>query len=100
MTAIEATTRDRDVALQLAPSLDLTEAEALCLALRDRLQDGALLLDGSAVERISTPCLQVLAAAAASAERCGAEFRLVRTSSALSVAIADLGLAATIPFED
>lgn len=100
MTAIEAITRNRDVAMQLAPSLDLTEAEALCLALRDRLQDGAVLLDGSAVERISTPCLQVLAATAASAERRGAEFRLVRASAALSVAIADLGLAAAIPIED
>jgi chemotaxis protein CheX len=100
MTASEAAAQDRIAYLILPPSLDLTEAEGLCQALRDRLHEGALLLDASMVERISTPCLQVLAAAAASAMRRGAEFRLRHASTAFSAAIADLGLTAAIPFED
>ena len=49
-------------------------------------------LDGSAVERVSTLCLQLLVAAAHAAHRSGLEFRLERPSAALAEAIADLGL--------
>jgi len=87
-------------AFLLPASLDLTEAEALCHALRDRLQAGTLLLDAHAVERISTPCLQLLAAAAAGAAQRGVAFRLRRASGAFSAAVVDLGLTAAIPIED
>jgi len=49
-------------------------------------------LDGSAVERVSTLCLQILVVAAQAAQRAGTEFRLARPSAALAEAIADLGL--------
>ena len=85
---------------RLASSLDLTEADALCHALRDRLLEGAILLDGSQVERTSTACLQALAASAATARERGAVFSLRDASPALSSAIADLGLSAAIPQEN
>lgn len=100
MVIIEATASAGGAALALSPSLDLTEAEGLCQALRQGLLQGGLVLDGSAVERVSTPCLQVLAAAAASAAASGAVFRLCHASSALSTAISQLGLVAAIPLED
>ena len=85
---------------RLASSLDLTEADALCHALRHRLLESAILLDGSQVERTSTACLQVIAAAAAAARQRGTNFSLHDPSPILSAAIADLGLSAAIPQED
>ncbi|MFC7478224.1 STAS domain-containing protein [Dankookia sp. GCM10030260] len=84
----------------LPDMLDLTAADPLCHALRERLHDGVLILDGSRTARISTPCLQVLAAAAASAGATGIGFRLRHASPVLSAAISDLGLAAVLPHED
>lgn len=80
-------------------SLDLTAAVPLCGALLGRLEAGVLELDGSGVERVSTPCLQVLAAAAASAREKGVAFLLRGASAPLSEAILDLGLVAAIPIE-
>ncbi|NKC31268.1 STAS domain-containing protein [Roseomonas sp. BU-1] len=85
--------------MRLAASLDLTAAEPLCQALRVRLDDATLAIDGSAVERISTPCLQVLAAAHAGAVARGTAFRLHAPSEALRQAIDELGLSAAIPVE-
>lgn len=86
--------------LMLPDLLDLTAADPLCQAFRERLQDGALILDGGRVARVSTPCLQVLVAAAASARAGGIGFRLRHASPVLSAAITDLGLAAALPLED
>ncbi|WP_419727801.1 STAS domain-containing protein [Lichenicola sp.] len=86
--------------LQLAPCLDLGEADALCHALRSRLLAGAICLDGSQVERASTVCLQIIAASVATAHDRGAIFSLRYPSPALSSAIADLGLSAAIPLVD
>lgn len=86
--------------LRLPASLDLTEADALCRALRVCLLQGAILLDGSQVERTSTACLQVIAAAVATARERGATFSLRNSSATLSAAITDLGLAAAIPQGD
>lgn len=82
--------------LPLPASLDLGGAEALWRSLREQLDGGALLLDGGAVERVSTPALQVLAAGAIAARASGIPFRLRDASPVLADAIADLGLAATI----
>lgn len=57
-------------------------------------------LDGSAVERVATVCLQILVAAAQAARRTGVEFRLERPSAALAEAIADLGLTKELMAED
>lgn len=85
--------------LSLPPSLDLTAAASLREALLVRLEAGGVDLDAGAVERVSTPGLQVLAAAAASARARGAAFRLRDVPAALADAIRDLGLAAAIPTE-
>lgn len=83
---------------QLPPSLDLGAAEALLQTVRDVLQEGGS-IDGALVERVSTPCLQVLAAAAASARQDGLAFRILAPSAVLLAAIADLDLVAAIPVE-
>lgn len=85
--------------LPLPSSLDLTAAASLREALLARLETGGVDLDAGAVERVSTPGLQVLAAAAASARARGAAFRLRGVPAALADAIRDLGLGAAIPTE-
>ena len=91
------TAAERD--LSLPDLLDLTAAEPLCRMLRDRLGDGDLTMDGARVARISTPCLQVLVAAAATARARGIGFRLRHASPVLTEAVADLGLTAVLPIE-
>ena len=88
----------RDTALRLPASLDLGAAPALLEQLLAGLAAGPLVLDGSEVERVSVPCLQILAAA----RREGAgqpALRIVGASAALAAAVADLGLATAIPLE-
>ncbi|WP_203071328.1 STAS domain-containing protein [Falsiroseomonas ponticola] len=77
---------------RLPPVLDLAAAEPLAAALRARLPDGPICVDGQDVERASTPCIQVLAAAAATARARGFVFRLENASAAMAEAIEDLGL--------
>ncbi len=86
----------RTAAMRLPASLDTGAAQELLDGLRTGLADGALVLDGSAVERVSVPCLQILAAAAREG---GAALRIAGPSPALAAAIADLGLADAIPLE-
>lgn len=90
------------LSFRLPAALDLGAAQELLQRLRDGLADGApaggLVLDGSAVERISVPCLQVLAAARRAAGNAAA-FRIVGASAALVAAVADLGLSAALPME-
>ncbi len=85
---------------QLPAILDLAAAEPLAQVLEAQLTTGALQIDGSGVERVSTPCLQVLAATAVSARRRGQAFVLRRPSDVLQAAIADLGLIHAIPTEE
>ena len=96
----EASLAVRDAEVRLPVLLDLTAAEPLCQTLRERLEDGDLLLDGSEVARITTPCLQVMAAAATTCRARGYSFRLRRASPVLSAAIADLGLTTALPIGD
>jgi len=86
--------------LPLDGTLDLAAAEALHGSLMAQLAEGGIALDGAAVERVGTPCLQLLAAAARTARTRQMPFRLQRASAALRAAIVDLGLAPTIPLED
>jgi chemotaxis protein CheX len=92
------TPRADEPSFQLPPSLDLGAAEALLQTMRDVIQEGGS-IDGALVERVSTPCLQVLAAGAAAARHAGLAFRIVAPSPVLLAAIADLDLAAAIPVE-
>ncbi len=91
---------DPDISNQLPAILDLAAAEPLARVLEAQLASGNLQVDGSAVERVATPCLQVLAAATVSATRRGQAFLVRRPSEVLQAAIADLGLIHAIPTED
>ena len=86
-------------ALLLASILDLTTLEQLHDALRERSSLAEIIVDGSAVERVTTPCLQLLAATAKGATQGDAAFTLKNPSPALTAAIQDLGLGNCIPYE-
>lgn len=72
--------------------LDFTQAQPLRDTLTMLLNAGALMLDASAVERMSTPCAQVLLAAGRTAASSGASFKILNASAAFRTALADLGL--------
>jgi anti-anti-sigma regulatory factor len=80
--------------------LDLAAADALCRDLRDAMDLGDVEVDARAVERISTPCIQLLLAAARSAAERGAALRIVAPSAPLSTAIVELGLGGVLSLED
>ena len=82
----------------LPATLDRLAAESLCRTVQDRLLTGQKLrLDGSAVERVSTACVQVLLAASRSATAREVPFTVISPSAALTEALADLGLAGALP---
>ena len=84
----------QNAAVELLPtSLDLLGAKSLCHQLQAKVVSAQpILLDGSRVERISTPCIQILIAALKSAEARGTPFRLSNPSNVLAEALVDLGL--------
>jgi chemotaxis protein CheX len=76
----------------LPQMLDLVQA----MHLRDdlvRLADtDSILLDAGEVERMSTPCAQILLAAARAARASDKSFKITNASETFRTAIADLGL--------
>jgi chemotaxis protein CheX len=76
----------------LPQMLDLTQAQNLRDSMIRLSGEHGVLLDASGVERMSTPCVQVLLAAGRGAEISGKSFKIVRASDAFRTAIADLGL--------
>ena len=82
-----------DLAFALPATLDLLCAESLCRELRTKILSGeSILLDGRMVDRVSTPCVQILTATLKSAQSRGLSFRLEAPSKALTESFADLGL--------
>jgi chemotaxis protein CheX len=80
-------------AVRLLPQiLDLTQAKSLRDSLAAQLAGHAVVLDAGAVERMSTPCAQVLLAAARAAGSADASFRIINASAVFRTALADLGL--------
>lgn len=80
---------------RLPAALDLAAAQALLDMIRSQAAGVAVVLDGRDVERVSVPCLQILAAARREADG----FRIIYASDALAAAVDDLGLSAAIPLE-
>jgi anti-anti-sigma regulatory factor len=74
--------------------LDLTAANALRDNLAALLDGRTVVLDAAGVERMSTPCAQVLLAAGRTAGPGGAAFRILGASAVFRAALADLGLQA------
>jgi chemotaxis protein CheX len=78
----------------LPQMLDLVQANHLrddMIGLADR---DIILLDAEAVERMSTPCVQILLAAARGAQAARKPFKIRNASETFRTAIADLGLEA------
>jgi chemotaxis protein CheX len=78
----------------LPPILDLTQAQNLRDSMIRLCGERSVVLDASAVERMSTPCVQVLMAAGRAAEVSRNSFKIVSASAVFQTAIADLGLQA------
>jgi anti-anti-sigma regulatory factor len=76
----------------LPQMLDLVQATHLRDDMMRLAGAGGLLLDASAVERMSTPCAQVLLAAARAAQASKESFKITNASETFRTAIAELGL--------
>ncbi len=74
--------------------LDMIQATPLRTLLAELVVGTPLVLDASEVERMSTPCAQVLLATGRAATSAGLPFRIRNASGAFQTAIADLGLQA------
>jgi anti-anti-sigma regulatory factor len=88
----------RPPALKLPPVLDTAAAGELKRELLEALGSGGCInVDASAVQRITTPCLQIMAAAAKSAAQSGGgRLRLHSVPQIVSETIGMLGLAETL----
>jgi chemotaxis protein CheX len=92
-SSIEPLISNARAAFVLPPSLELAQAEPLHAALSGLIaREGPLCIEGGGVERVSTACVQVLAAAAIAARGSRRPFELASPSSILSNAVRDLGL--------
>ena len=88
---------DGEVRVALAPVIDLIAAENLKDALLDATSGSAgVVIEGNTVERIDTPGLQILLAAAAVLDADNRGFSLVEPSSALTEAMTDMGFSAEL----
>jgi len=97
MQKFRTTARKNGVCLTLPPVLDLRAAKPLQEGLRKVLAKGSpVLVDAGAVERLSTPCIQLLIAAVAAATREGISLTLLHPSDAFIDAFNDLGLFAVL----
>ena len=77
---------------RLPQVLDIVQAKELCDSLIALISQGAVLLDASEVERMSTPSAQVILAAGRAADASGVDFKIVDASEAFRNGLHDLGL--------
>ena len=81
--------------VELPARIGVAEAESLHESLRTALQDGVdVRLDGSGVERMTTPGVQVMLVAARAQAKAKRRFVVAAPSEAMNQAFAELGLAA------
>jgi len=93
MEQFEITETDAGYNLTLAPILDFGTAKSLRAYLLGLLPLGkSIALDASQVERMSTPCVQVILAAAKSFEEKNIDFSLSKPTQTFVNAFDDLGL--------
>ncbi|MBI1208711.1 MAG: STAS domain-containing protein [Azospirillum sp.] len=93
MTTIAWQERSGEIRLGLPADLDLALAPPLILNLRRGFTVGdGIEVDGSAVEYVSTACIQALVAASRHAESSGQRFAVTSPSRVLTAACSDLGL--------
>lgn len=85
--------KGKSVALSLSSVVDILAAPVLHAALLKALERRRpIVIDAAPVERISTPAIQVLLAAAKAADAAKLDFRVESPSPAVVSAFADLGL--------
>lgn len=93
MDPFTISTSDDASVLGLVASMDLRAAEPLLHSFHEILaKGGKVVIDAGAVERLSTPCIQILLSAAQQMEQNGIPFVLKAPSDAFVSAFDDLGL--------
>ncbi|MBX3454589.1 STAS domain-containing protein [Ferrovibrio sp.] len=80
--------------LKLAATMDIRAAEPLLNSVQEALSAGGgkIVIEASSVDRLSTPCVQVLIGALQHMEQNGIPFVLKSPSDAFVTAFDDLGL--------
>ena len=87
------TTRKGKSHLKLSPVLDIRAAEPLKGAMQKAREKGyPLAIEAGSVERLTTPCIQVLIAAAAALKDADVSFALIAPSDPFIDAFNELGL--------
>jgi chemotaxis protein CheX len=85
------------LSVALEPILDLRAAAPLKSTLQQGLVRGqSVVIDASAVSRMSTACVQVFTAAVLETQKSGAALVLKKSSNVFDAAFANLGLAAIL----
>lgn len=93
MEQLQLKASDRGYGLELPPILDMAVAGSLKVCLLEAVALAKpLVIDAAQVERLSTPCIQVLVAAGTALQEAGIGFSLHRPSEAFADAFNDLGL--------
>ncbi|MGJ4891869.1 STAS domain-containing protein [Bradyrhizobium sp. HKCCYLRH3099] len=91
-TALGLTNHVADGAYVLPQMLDLTQASQLRDEMVRLASAGDIVLDASGVERMSTPCVQILLAAARGAGAAHKSFKITQASELFRTAVTELGL--------
>lgn len=85
--------KDGDVVVSLHSILDMAAAEGLLTCLRESVSKNKnVILDASNIERVSTPCMQIILATAKKVETNGHIFGLLNPSVALERGMRELGM--------
>ena len=93
MAYVELSSNGETARIDLPEILDLSAAESLKAALSAALSDGKpFTLDAERVERLSTPCLQVLLSAERAMKEADIPFSLANPSDAFIDTFNDLGV--------
>ena len=93
MVKFKLTTRKGTSRIDLGSVLDIRAAEPLKDVLRKALSKGKpLAVDVASIERMSTPCIQILIAAATSMKEADTAFTLLSPSDAFIDSFNELGL--------
>jgi len=93
VTSYAIANSDDEISLTLKSIMDLTEAENLRLTFLDCLTKGkSLKIVASEVERITTPCLQILLSLKNRADFHHIDFSIVDMTEAFKSALYDIGL--------
>jgi len=92
MGAFKINLHDDKIEMDLIPVMDLNVAEELCETFLDALvAEKPIMVKADVVERITTPCLQVLYAMKMATEHRNIDFSLVKVAEPMTRAIKDLG---------